>query len=104
MVRLDDYQLRIRTHPAQDFLGHVADPRAVLDDHAGTRPVDMLQQLADEKAGTGNDRTQHARVAKESPDKQEIHTRFREHAAFLNWASMRTAVPPEAWSIRAGND
>src|ERR1700730_3683978 len=55
----------------QEFSGDAAHSGTVLDDDAGPRPVQRLQQLLEEEARAGHDRAEHARMPEEVAREQE---------------------------------
>jgi hypothetical protein len=70
-VHLDGDKRRVAAHAAQHLGRDAADARTVLDDHAGARPVDGLQELLDEEPRARHDRAEHARVAEEVTREQQ---------------------------------
>jgi len=64
-VGLQRNEHRVRPHPPEDLGGEGTDPGSVLEEDPGPGPVHFTQHLVDQKAGAGDQATEHLRMLDE---------------------------------------
>src|SRR5687768_14004694 len=101
-IGLERDQYRVRAHPAKDLGGEGAHPRSVLQKHPPPNPVHFTQYLVDQKAGAGNQASEHFRMLDEIASEEQELLRTRGalcghgiESAFQEWSCPPTCRAPE---------
>src|SRR5215475_13676009 len=72
-IKLEEEQMRIRSHPSRDFTRVHAFPRAILGDHAWLSEVHLARDTLHQRLRTWNDRRDLERTLQETLEKKCAH-------------------------------